>query len=301
MFMAESLKRCIISDNHQPSFNLAAEEWLLQQNDDFLFFYINQPSVIIGRNQNAFAEVNMAMAEQLQIPIIRRLSGGGAVYHDLGNVNFAFIFNESSTSSSYEYCLNEIVECLNSLSVKGCHIKGTAIYYQNFKISGAAKRVSAKRAIIHGTLLFNSNIEVLHAILKNNKKINGKWVKSNPAHVINISSLLNSDINTFLNNLKIYFVNKGFQLSCLNSEKLKALEEKYSLWEWNMGMSPSFTQTIDYKNQSLTFSVEKGIINELKVNEVVIRQVVFKQEVIRNILNTFFSTNEANNLITLLF
>jgi lipoate-protein ligase A len=163
----------IHSTSNSPTFNLAAEEYLFaQRKDDFLFLYVNEPSVIIGCNQAIGNEVDLEFCAENDIQIIRRMSGGGAVFHDFGNLNFCFISNkiEGKSSLSDEF-LQPIVDILTDLGVPVEIGKRKDLWLKSeFKITGTASHVAKNRELHHGTLLYDTNLEMLEKALSSNQK-----------------------------------------------------------------------------------------------------------------------------------
>lgn len=153
----------IVSTSRKPGFNLAAEEYLFSQSqDDIVFLYINNPCVVIGSNQAIHEEVNLNYCRLNNIEIMRRLSGGGSVYHDNGNLNFCFIRNreESKFPLGTDF-LKPIVKLLNEMGLPVVTGKRKDIWLNGYKISGTASHIGNKRAMHHGTLLYDSDIKHL--------------------------------------------------------------------------------------------------------------------------------------------
>ncbi|MRS04884.1 lipoate--protein ligase, partial [bacterium] len=149
-------------DEHDPAVNLALEEYMLRQSDlheDLLLFYINEPSIIIGRHQNTLEEINRDYVEEHNIHIVRRLSGGGAVYHDLGNLNFSFITDyQAENFQNFRKFTEPVVRALSTLGVKAELTGRNDIQIDERKVSGNAQYISRGRMVSHGTLLFNSDL-----------------------------------------------------------------------------------------------------------------------------------------------
>jgi lipoate-protein ligase A len=184
----------IHSTSTSPTFNLAAEEFLFsERTGDLLFLYVNEPSVIIGCNQAIYNEVDLEFCNQNDIQVVRRMSGGGAVFHDLGNLNFCFISNKSNVESALNGdFLNPIVEVLTALGIPVEIGKRKDLWLQNeFKITGTASHVARNRELHHGTLLYDTNLEMLERAL-NPKQIDEpvKAIASVRSVVINIKTYL---------------------------------------------------------------------------------------------------------------
>ncbi|MDR3366832.1 MAG: lipoate--protein ligase family protein [Prevotellaceae bacterium] len=177
-----------------PFRNCALEASLLKEcSDNVLLLYINSPSVIVGRHQTVAAEVDEKFCAENNIPIVRRISGGGAVYHDEGNVNYAFIVN--NTDGALELALDyafiaPIVAALRALGLDAVVGDRKEIRCGGYKVSGTASHVSGSRQLFHGTLLYNTNLQQMERALKGNPALRGKGIPSIPDKVANIAPLL---------------------------------------------------------------------------------------------------------------
>lgn len=235
-----------------PAMNLALEEYVLkhvQSDEDFLLFYINEPSIIIGKNQNTIEEINAEYVKEQGIHVVRRLSGGGAVYHDLGNLNFSFITNDDGKSfHNYRKFTQPVVEALHQLGVKAELTGRNDIQVGERKISGNAQFVTKGRMFSHGTLMLNSEIEnVVSALKVNAEKIQSKGVKSIRSRVANISEFLAEPLpmEEFKRKLLHSLFGGGhvpeLTLTEADWEGVRRLaEERYRSWDWNYGKSPAF-------------------------------------------------------------
>ncbi|PTK58017.1 lipoate--protein ligase, partial [Staphylococcus nepalensis] len=183
-----------------PTLNLAMEEYILKNmpNDDSYFlFYINRPSIIIGKNQNTIEEVNQPYIDEHGIDVVRRISGGGAVYHDTGNLNFSFITDDDGNSfHNFKKFTEPIVEALKSLGLDAEMSGRNDIQVGNAKISGNAMVKVKDRMFSHGTLMLNSELnEVQNALRVNPAKIKSKGIKSVRSRVANISEFLEESLD----------------------------------------------------------------------------------------------------------
>jgi len=272
----------IIENNRKnPYFNIAAEEYLLKNfTDDCFMLYQNTPSLIVGKHQNTLAEINYQFIKQNNIDVVRRLSGGGTVYHDLGNINFMFIqnINENSSLVNFKRYTDPIIEVLHDLNIDAKFEGKNDILINGLKISGNAEHVFKRRVLHHGTLLFSSELNVLNDAIKAEiKKYNDKGVKSIRSTVANISDFLTKKISIpeFMNKVveKIRDMNKDSTLYTFKTGDILKIEnlvtEKYSTWEWNFGYSPDYNFENKIKtangNLSVNVTVEKGLIKKIKI------------------------------------
>lgn len=272
--------RSIISNSNRPSFNLAAEEYLLRNSEeDIHFFYINTPSVIIGKHQNALAEVNLSFLEENKIPLFRRQSGGGTVYHDLGNINFCFIQKgEPGDLVNFKRATQPIVKVLNQWNIPARNGERNDLLVNFKKISGNACHVYKRRVMHHGTILYKSDLHALSTSLKNDPtKFVDRAVKSVRSEVMNIWDLYDkrSSPQEFLNALVKAIVSNSNNIisSTLNDEELETIlqleKEKYATPEWNYSYGPDY----QFKKRAVVanwvynvqMKVEKGKIESLSI------------------------------------
>lgn len=269
----------IFNDNTNPYFNLAMEEYLLKNTDEDLFIlWRNKPSIIVGKNQNTLSEINLDYVREHSIPVIRRQSGGGAVFHDLGNINFTFISCNNNSFSDFKRFTQPIIDLLNTLGINAKFSGRNDLLIDGKKFSGNAQYNYKNKVMHHGTLLFSSKITDLSNALKvKNIKFEGKGIKSVKSRVTNIKDHLNKniDILEFKDLLMNYMYsissdNNFYTLTKKDIENIENLvEEKYATWEWNFGNSPkySFFNELKYPNGHIEFNleVEKGYIKKIKL------------------------------------
>lgn len=263
-----------------PNFNLAAEEYLLKNfEEDVFMLWRNEPSIIVGRNQNTLSEINYDYVKENSIKVVRRLTGGGAVFHDLGNLNFTFISTEDAKSfTNFRKFTQPILEVLKSLDVEAEFSGRNDLTIDGKKFSGNAQCSYKNKVMHHGTLLFSSVITDLSAALKvKPAKFEGKSVKSVKSRVTNISEHLKNPLTIleFKDMVMDYIskLNTEVNIYTFTEEDLKHIQklfdEKYNTWEWNFGNSPKYTllKQLKYEGGNVEFylSVNKGVISDIKI------------------------------------
>lgn len=272
--------RVLHQKSNNPYFNIATEEYLLKhKTDDYFVLYRNNPSIIVGKHQNTNAEINHSFVEVNGIPVVRRLTGGGTVYHDLGNINFSFIVNgvEGQLVDFYRYT-SPVIDILNGFGVNAYLGGKNDIRVGDKKISGNAEHVYRNRVLHHGTLLFQSNLETLNEALSVNfSKYSDKAVKSVRSAVANVSDIFSDpvDINFFEEVYTGYIHNIFPECEdfCLSEADISAVEalvaSKYGTWEWNYGYSPSYRVSNEVDSISgklmLTVIVSNGYIDNVQI------------------------------------
>ena len=267
------------SPHTDPQINLAIEEHLLrniQVKEPILLFYINEPSVIIGRNQNTLEEIDPDYVKANGIHVVRRLSGGGAVYHDLGNLNFSFITRGSEDLHNFAKFTEPVIKVLGDLGIRA-ELRGRSdIFASGRKISGNAQYVTANRMFSHGTLLFDTDLgEMLRALNLRQIEIESKAVQSIRNYVANIRDLLPGEMD--IQELKISLLEGIFGPGevpsyALSGEEWEAIyqlsAERYGQWDWNYGHSPRFNiQKSDQTTAGkidIRIDVDKGRIRSIK-------------------------------------
>lgn len=270
----------IENERTDPYWNLALEEYLLKNSSqEFFILWQNNPSIIVGRNQNTVSEINAEYVREHSIPVVRRLTGGGAVFHDLGNLNYTFIVNDSeSFGFDFEKYTAPILEVLHHLSVNAELSGRNDLTIDGKKFSGNSQYRYRGRLLHHGTLLFSSNLPDISSALKvNPSKFERKGIKSVRSRVTNISEHLNTPLtlaefkNLITTNIKSSL--REFEVYSLSEQELTSIssleKEKYSTWEWNYGASPAYNITNRKKfsagSVEIFMTVAEGMIRGIHI------------------------------------
>lgn len=270
----------IYNNSTSPYYNLALEEYILKEfTQECFMLWQNLPSIIVGKNQNTLSEINIDYVKEHNIPVVRRLSGGGTVFHDLGNLNFTFITNDTENSFiDFKKFTLPIIEVLQKLSVNAELSGRNDLTIDGKKFSGNAQYKFKKRLLHHGTLLLTSNIANLTSALKvDPSKFEGKGIKSVESRVTNISEHLKQPLGIAeFKQMIIEHIgtsHKEFDFYELTPPDIntvnRMVQEKYSTWEWNFGNSPSYNVKARKKFASGSIdaylTINEGIIDQIKL------------------------------------
>jgi len=266
---------------NDPRVNLALEEYALRNFDigeSYLLFYVNEPSVIIGKHQNTVEEINQDFIHERGIHVVRRISGGGAVYHDLGNLNFSFITRyDLSRFNNYAEFNGPVIRALRKLGVPAELSGRNDIVADGRKISGNAQFTTGERMFSHGTLLFDSTLDdVVRALNVKAGKIESKGIKSIRSRVANITELLDRPMT--VEELRLTLLEEIFGSATdlprreLTDEEWEGVhrlsESKYRTWEWNYGLSPKFNvqrvKRFGIGEIDARLDVEEGVIRGVR-------------------------------------
>ena len=234
-------------------YNLAFEEYVLRNrtSGDYLLLWQNDNTIVIGQNQNAEAEINRGFVEAHGIHVVRRSTGGGAVYHDLGNLNYSFITDVGNAETlTIERFTRPVVEALKSMGANASASGRNDILVDGKKVSGTAQRMVKDRILHHGTLLFDSDPSMVAGALNvDPEKFKSKSAKSVRSRIGNIRPALpaDCDLPAFWARLREALAGEGLVQTDLSDEEKAAVQklrdEKYATWEWNFGRSPAYSMT----------------------------------------------------------
>lgn len=326
----------IRNESKDPRYNLALEEYAFYHfnpNHEYVILWQNEPSVIIGRNQNTIEEINSKFIKEHNINVVRRMSGGGAVYHDLGNLNYTFIVNSNQdVISNFKKFTQPVVSALAKLGVQAEFSGRNDITIDGKKFSGNAQHYAKNRLLHHGTILFNSDLHVVQEALNVKiDKLQSKGVKSVRSRVTNVYPYLKEKVSVdeFKDTLMKFILNddsyreKEYLLTEAELTAVKDLmNRKYQTWEWNYGESPAFevekSQRFEGGNLSLKFNVKDGTLQELRIFgdyfgkedtsdiEKLLKDKQFQEQTIRKVLQSidlgaYFTGITADNFIECMF
>jgi len=256
--------------------NLALEEHLLLNTQkDILLFYRNKDAVVIGKHQNPWKEVDLSSNRKYQV--VRRLSGGGTVYHDLGNINFSYLSNKKTDFVNFKEHIIPISNVLTELHIENTISQRNDIFTGSHKISGNAEHVnsSINRVLHHGTLLYDSNLINLNGSIRPKVALNIKThaVDSKRSPVINIREIYDHGDTIHFLNLLIKKIKHYIPIQCIQNispstlkQVHKLVQDKYQNQEWNYGHTPQFLFTDPYNNQ---YKIRKGKIVEATNQELI--------------------------------
>jgi lipoate-protein ligase A len=263
----------ILIDNRNatdPYLNLAIEEYAIRNitctGEDYLLLYTNEPSIVLGKNQSIYKEVNFAYLRNGRLKLARRITGGGTVYHDAGNLNFSVITGfEESKVNNYRYFNQPVIDALGRAGVEAGLDARNNIICRGKKISGSAQFTNRKNIISHGTLLLNANLNMLRACLKQNHfKVESKAVSSVKSSVINLQQVTGKFAST--DELKAFLaqqmnVRKHHNFTAEDWDEIEKLRhQKFSTFEWIYGRSPHTT----IEKDGLVIDVTDGKITSVK-------------------------------------
>ena len=273
--------------NYDADLNIALETYLVENklvDEPILLFYINKPSIIVGRNQNTAEEINQTYVDEHGINVVRRMSGGGAVYHDLGNVSFCFIKDDDGSFRDFASFTKPVIQALHKMGATGAVLEGrNDLLIDGKKFSGNAMYAKDGRMTAHGTILFDSDLdEVTNALKPRKAKIESKGVKSIRSRVTNLKPYVSDEykdltIEEFRDRLllEIFGVDRREDVPELKlTDKdwegvMKIREERMGNWDWNYGQSPDFQYEQSHKFPfgfvDVRFNVRQGKMQDVRI------------------------------------
>lgn len=259
-----------------PSYNLALEQFLFEKKapgEILVILWKNDRAVIVGRYQNVSEEVNLKFAKLHDIHIVRRVSGGGAVYHDLGNLNYSFIVDLKS--QDLNYCKDVLRGALAQLGITYEPQGRNDIFIDGHKVSGTAQHIEADKVVYHGTLLINSDLGIMRKVLtRNNKVADTRSTKSRPAKVGNLCDLIPEDICVDIVERAIqeeFGVKDADRVTESDEARInEIIEERYGNEEWNYGFPMEYNQTYFRRFPSggvrLSSRISDGVIQSMEIS-----------------------------------
>ncbi len=271
---------CILHQSTDPYFNIATDEYIFKNlKEDCFMLWRNDNAIIVGKHQNTLAEINVDYVKERGIKVVRRLSGGGAVYHDLGNLNFTFTrTGENTEMVDFERYTLPIIEVLQNLGVDAKFEGRNDLTIEGKKFSGNAEHVFKNKVLHHGTILYSSEMKDVSVALKINPlKYKDRAVKSIPKRVTNVSNHLKEPLalDDFTQKIMDHVLASfdDAKMYEFTEEDIAAIakirDEKYATWEWNYGNSPTydFQQGIRTSGGTIemNLNVKRGLITEAKI------------------------------------
>lgn len=277
------------NDCTEPYENMATEEYLLgiAGDEDIFMLWRNEPAVIIGLNQNAYAEIDRAYADRHGIKVVRRLTGGGAVFHDLGNINYTFISKDVRGGSlNFERFCTPIIDAIKALGLDASLSGRNDITVDGFKISGTAQCVRNGHVMHHGTLLWDADFSKMSEVLRPDEtKLSSKGIKSVRSRVGNLRDLLTEarkrgsvpqnapEISDVLELRSYLEMRTGEPVNMFSEAQRRDIKKltngKYSTWEWTYGKSREFTvlrkKRFSYGLVELHMTLDRGIISDISI------------------------------------
>ena len=266
----------LVNNNQDPYFNIALEEYLFSStkfNDDIIIIWRNKESIFLGKNQNPYVEIMHSLINSREIPLLRRISGGGTVYHDLGNVNMTFIQkNIKLDQIDFIKYTKFMQEMLISFGIDATYSDRKDLLVDGKKISGSAQCIRGNKCLYHGTLLFDANLDNLNKYLNSNKKANSNATKSVRSKVTNLNEYFDFSIEEFIDMIEKYIImnEENLQKIVLDDGDFMKINENletiYSKDKWIFEKTPKFNISIeDEEDLKIYIEVNRWKIKEFKI------------------------------------
>jgi len=267
-----------VNQSDDPYYNQAFEEYLFEHapEDDILLLWRNRPAVVCGCYQNPFAEVSVPAAQKAGVAIVRRPTGGGAVYHDRGNVNYTRIAPKQSDGADYGRFIRPVAAALNRLGIPAEFTRTCDISVDGRKVSGSAQKIAGGRVLHHGTLLYDTDLTALRALANGRQAhYEAKGIASVPWPVDNMKRYAHMDTEAFAQALLAELAGPDGVRCVLSagglSEVRRLAEEKYRSWDWTFGKTPAFSFRREFTWQGrelqIAYEAKKGVITAAKLPE----------------------------------
>lgn len=268
------------SKSNDPAYNTALELYAfneLAKEDDVFYLWINKPCIVVGKNQNTREEIDQEYCDNHDIQIVRRVSGGGAVYHDYNNLNYTIISNENREAFDFKSMSQPVIDALGEMGVEAQFTGRNDLQIGDRKFCGNAQYIKGNRIMHHGCMMFDVDLSVLSKALRVSKdKIESKGKKSVRSRVTNIKEHMPDQswtVHDFLDKLRDFmdlkYDMKKYELTPEDEEKIHAImEEKNNSWDWVYGKNPDFTiqrkRRLPSGKVEANINVVNGVIDDIK-------------------------------------